>query len=96
MRHKTTKQIDAPLLGLRGSLEKKKAPQRKEMIYLEPRDVYDKALIQNHPAVYHYDLLIDTMMNAFDWTLLDAVEWFDVNIDPMIQQYNLIVHYDEN
>lgn len=53
------------------------------MIYLEPRSIFDSAIVQEKPVVYDFDQLIDVMMDSFDWTYGEAIDWFCYNIEPL-------------
>ena len=53
------------------------------MIYLEPRKVFDAAIVKNDPVVYDFDKLIEVMMTAFDWDYDAAVDWYCYNIEPL-------------
>jgi hypothetical protein len=53
------------------------------VIYLEPRKVFDAAIILNDPVVYNFDKLIEVMMEHWDWDYIDALEWYCYNIEPL-------------
>lgn len=63
------------------------------MIYLEPRSTFDRAIIDhsNDRVIYGYDLIIDVMMDDFDWDYLTAVEWYCENIEPLISYVGLMI-----
>jgi len=52
------------------------------MIYLEPRELYDKAILKiEDVVVYDFHLLIEQIMIEHECDYLSAVEWFDFNIE---------------
>mgnify|MGYP003112300744 FL=1 len=59
------------------------------MIYLEPRTIFDCAIISSDPVVYEFDLLIQCMMLAYDWTYEEAIEYYCYNIEPLKQYEGL-------
>ncbi len=54
-----------------------------QMIYLEPRSIFDSAIVQADPVVYDFDLLIDTMIKAYNWNREESIEWYCYNIEPL-------------
>ena len=61
------------------------------MIYLQPRAIFDAAIVQADPVVYDFDLLIEVMISAYDWTFIEAIEWYCHNIEPLKQYAGLKV-----
>ena len=61
------------------------------MIYLEPRAIFDTAIVQADPVVYDFDLLIEVLMSVYEWDFVDAVEWYSKNIEPLKQHAGLQV-----
>ena len=59
------------------------------MIYLEPRSIFDSAIVQADPVVYDFDLLIDVMMKAYNWKWEESIEWYCYNIEPLKQYSGL-------
>lgn len=53
------------------------------MIYLEPRSIFDNAIVQEEPVVYDFDQLIEVMMDSYNWTYEDAIDWYCYNIEPL-------------
>ena len=53
------------------------------MIYLEPRSIFDNAIVQEEPVVYDFDQLIEVMIDSYDWTYEDAIDWYCYNIEPL-------------
>lgn len=53
------------------------------MIYLEPRKVFDAAIVESDPVVYDFDKLIEVMMTAYDWDYIDAIDYYCYNIEPL-------------
>lgn len=53
------------------------------MIYLEPRSIFDNAIVQEEPVVYDFDQLIEVMMNSYNWTYENAIDWYRYNIEPL-------------
>ena len=53
------------------------------MIYLEPRKIFDAAIVKSEPVVYDFDKLIEVMMTAYDWDYIDAIDWYCYNIEPL-------------
>ena len=53
------------------------------MIYLEPRSIFDNAIVQEEPVVYDFDQLIEVMMDSYDWTYIEAMNWYCYNIEPL-------------
>ena len=53
------------------------------MIFLEPRAIFDAAIVQIDPVVYEFDLLIEVMISAYEWTYTEAIEWYCHNIEPL-------------
>lgn len=53
------------------------------MIYLEPRKVFDAAIVKNDPVVYDFDKLIDVMMVAYDWDYEQSIDWYCYNIEAL-------------
>lgn len=51
------------------------------MIYLEPRSVYDAAIVKQSPIVYDYETLIDCIIEHHECTYEEAVDWFSYNIE---------------
>lgn len=52
------------------------------MIYLEPRKLYDKAILKiEDVVVYDYHKLIEQIMINLDCEYHDAVDWFCYNIE---------------
>jgi hypothetical protein len=58
-----------------------------EALLLEPRDIYDAALIGitegnfgQRVAVYEAGKCIEALMSAHEWDYEDAREWYDFNI----------------
>ena len=44
---------------------------------------YDSALIgvtTDGNAVYDYDLMVEWLMNEYDWDEMEAIEWIDYNV----------------
>ena len=61
------------------------------MIYLEPRAIFDTAIVQADPVVYDFDLLIEVLMSVYEWTYTEAIEWYSKNIEPLKQHAGLQV-----
>tara|TARA_Y100000114_G_scaffold90364_1_gene83863 strand:+ start:166 stop:390 length:225 start_codon:yes stop_codon:yes gene_type:complete len=59
------------------------------MIYLEPRAIFDAAIVQADPVVYDFDMLVDVLMRAYELNFIDAVEWYSKNIDPLKEHAGL-------
>lgn len=59
------------------------------MIYLEPRAIFDAAIVQTDPVVYDFDLLVDVLMSAYEWNFVEAIEWYCHNIEPLKQHAGL-------
>ena len=59
------------------------------MIYLEPRAIFDAAIVQADPVVYDFDLLIEVLISVYEWDFVDAVEWYSKNIEPLKQHAGL-------
>jgi len=53
------------------------------VIYLEPRSIFDNAIVQEEPVVYDFDQLIEVMMDSYNWTYEDAIDWYCYNIEPL-------------
>jgi hypothetical protein len=53
------------------------------VIYLEPRKVFDAAIVKSDPVVYDFDKVIDVMMTAYDWDYIDAIDYYCYNIEPL-------------
>ena len=53
------------------------------MIYLEPRSIFDKAIVKKEPVVYNFDKLIEVMMESYDWTYESAIDYYCYNIEPL-------------
>tara|TARA_R100001163_G_C5057618_1_gene194134 strand:+ start:1828 stop:2046 length:219 start_codon:yes stop_codon:yes gene_type:complete len=56
----------------------------KGTIYLEPRKVYDNALIDSKNIVYCYDLLIEILMDFLQIDFFEARDYYSYNIEPLI------------
>ena len=56
------------------------------MIYLEPRRIFDPAIIQTDPVVYDFEKLIECLMNAYNWEYMEAIEWYCYNIECLKYQ----------
>jgi len=63
------------------------------MIYLEPRSTFDKAIIieTDDCVVYDYELIINVMMIDYEWDYIEALEWYDRNIEPLIHYHGLLI-----
>ena len=59
------------------------------MIYLEPRAIFDAAIVKTDPVVYDFDLLIEILMSAYEWDFIEAIEWYCYNIEPLKQYAGL-------
>ena len=66
------------------------------MIYLEPRKVFDAAIVKNDPVVYDFDKLIEVMMTAFDLGYIDALDYYYYNIEPLKLHKGLKIEEGEN
>lgn len=66
------------------------------MIYLEPRSVFDSAIVQEEPVVYDFDKLIEVLMSQNDWDYFDALDFYCFNIEPLQQYVGLIIREDDN
>ncbi len=53
------------------------------MIYLEPRSIFDSAIIEIDPVIYDLELLIEAMISSYEWTYEEAIEWYCFNIEPL-------------
>ena len=53
------------------------------MIYLEPRKVFDVAIVESDPVVYDFDKLIEAIMTAYDLDYIDAIDYYCYNIEPL-------------
>jgi hypothetical protein len=53
------------------------------VIYLEPRSIFDNAIVQKKPVVYDFDKLIEVMMDNYDWGYIKAIDWYCYNIEPL-------------
>lgn len=53
------------------------------MIYLEPRIIFDAAIVQSDSVVYDFNLLIKVLMSEYKCTFTEAIEWFCHNIEPL-------------
>lgn len=52
------------------------------MIYLEPREIYDKAIKRIESVViYDFEMIIELVMNNLDCSYLEAVDWFCYNME---------------
>tara|TARA_R100001086_G_scaffold141745_1_gene74454 strand:+ start:5141 stop:5347 length:207 start_codon:yes stop_codon:yes gene_type:complete len=56
----------------------------KQLIYLEPRSKYDKAIVEvKDVVVYDYHKLINEIMDELDCDYIDAVDFFCFNIESV-------------
>mgnify|MGYP003109014961 FL=1 len=54
------------------------------MLILEPREMYDKAMISEEPIVYSLSILIELLQQEMECEYLDAVDFYCYNIEPLI------------
>ena len=66
------------------------------MIYLEPRSVFDSAIVQEEPVVYGLDKLIKVLMNQHDCDYFEALDFYCFNIEPLQQRAGLIIREDDD
>tara|TARA_R110002167_G_scaffold41511_5_gene126710 strand:+ start:2870 stop:3082 length:213 start_codon:yes stop_codon:yes gene_type:complete len=52
------------------------------MIYLEPRSLYDGAIIGKNDTqlIYDYWMIVDQLVSGLRWTEEDSIEWINYNI----------------
>ena len=53
------------------------------MIFLEPRNIFDHAIVQEAPVVYDFDKLIQVMMDSYGWSYIEAIDYYCYNIEPL-------------
>ena len=57
----------------------------KGTIYLEPKETYDQAIIDQDNIIYSFTKIIEILMeDGMDW--IDAVDFYCFNIEPLIFQ----------
>lgn len=54
-----------------------------DALFLEPRDVFDKAIIgsEDNKIVYSEDIILDVLMESEKWTYDEALEYYEFNIE---------------
>ena len=63
-------------------------------VFLEPRESFDVAMIDESTALYSYIKIIDVLM-AFGMSWIEAVEYYCFNIEPLIMYVGLNVEDDD-
>ena len=57
----------------------------KGTIYLEPKETYDQAIIDQDRIIYSFTKIIEILMeDGMDW--IDAVDFYSFNIEPLIYE----------
>jgi len=61
------------------------------VIYLEPRSVFDSAIVQEEPVVYDFNKLIEVLISGFNGDYFEALDYYCFNIEPLQQYAGLII-----
>lgn len=67
---------------------------------LEPQACFNVAIVdvEDQRLVYDYDLIVNALMDYYDWTYIDAVEWMEYNVKrslPYMGEYAPIIVEDD-
>jgi len=63
-------------------------------VYLEPRLIFDKAIINESTALYSYTKIID-ILQFNGMSFIEAIDYFCFNIEHLIFNFGLNVKYDD-
>ena len=63
-------------------------------VYLEPRERFDVAMIDESTALYSFTKIIDVLMGG-EMSWIEAVDYYCFNIEPLIMYVGLNVEDDE-
>ena len=66
----------------------------KVTIYLEPRSVFDSAIVDTENIIYDFKLLIDIIMNYEECTFLSALNTYYYNIECLTNMGLMIENCD--